>query len=175
MTASINALSRSAMLAAAALCAAGSAASADVFTFTYTDTNGVNATGNLVANWNGSTYDAVAGDITITAGPPSVVLGYFTLVPGAGSTGAFYWDSILQPGPSTLTGAGLEFVNGGGIETNIWGNGGANNYSLYQAPPNWFYQGDAIGTFIISPAVPAPAAATVLGAGLLASSRRRRA
>ena len=165
-------ISRSTFLAAAAVAVTGSAASADLFTFTYTDTNGLVASGNLVANDNGNglTMTCVAGDITITTGP---VTGTFNLVPGGGSDGSFAWDNLLYTGPATLDIYGLLFTDGS-TEVNIWGNGGPNNYSAWMAPPNWFYQGEQIGTFVISPSVPAPGAAAMLGVGLLASARRRR-
>jgi len=149
-------------------------AQADLFTFTYTDTNGVVASGNLVANDNGDgiTMTCVAGDITFTAGP---VGGTYLLLPGSGysPSGGFIYNSLLYTGPVSLDGYGLLFWDPGtGYEMNIWGNGGATNYTLYTGGAT--YVGDGVGTFTIVPSVPTPGAAAVLGVGMLASTRRRR-
>ncbi|MFT3684748.1 MAG: hypothetical protein QM783_07415 [Phycisphaerales bacterium] len=171
MTVTINRLSVPALVGVLAVAAGTSVASADLFTFTYTDTNGVVAGGNLDATDNGDgTLTCVTGDITFSAGP---IAGTFPLFPGSGysPSGGYIFNNILYTGPVSLDGYGLLFRDTvTGQEMNIWGNGGATNYTLHS---QMGYVSEYNGTFILT-AVPAPASAAALGVGLLASSRRRR-
>lgn len=172
--------SRSVLLAAATVAAAGSVASADMFTFSYTDGFGTVATGNLVANdIGGGIMHCTAGDITVSAGP--LAGAYMTLSaigPGVTTSpmGLFNVDNLLYPGSPTLDSSGLLFSDGVS-EMNIWNDGGGVAYTLWvgNGGAGYFYQGSQAGAFVISPSVPAPGAAAALGVGLLASARRRRA
>jgi hypothetical protein len=119
------------------------------------------------------------------------------------STKAFVVDDLLYPGddaasgpnhgdmsggdPSYLTWWGLLFGDGGTTEINIWGNGGADNYSLVMGLPDRVYpltENGITGTFApipSDPPLPFPEPGTILllsvmatlGLGLPGILRRR--
>ena len=111
------------------------------FTFTIGTQTG-NGSLNLIAQAAGS-YLATAGSVTVTGAQD---VGTFPLYPGGPAittspNGAFLYDNLASPAANPrLDVDGLLFNNGGGLETNIWGNS-AGNYS--------FYTGTAAGAYPI--------------------------
>jgi hypothetical protein len=101
------------------------------FTFTIGTETG-SGTLNLISQSAG-TYLATAGTVTVTG---TQDIGTFPLYPGGpgvttSPNGAFIYDNLAYPSSDpTLDADGLLFDNGGGLETNIWGNS-AGNYSFY--------------------------------------------
>jgi hypothetical protein len=109
----------------AAALAAAMSANASFFDITYTD-GGANVGAGQIDVVGGL---AISGSFTVTAGS---AVGTWNLVPGAGSDGSFFWDSLILAGNPFLTGAGLLFSGTGllsAYEINMWGNG-PGNYSL---------------------------------------------
>jgi hypothetical protein len=131
---------------------------------------------------------AVAGSLTMTGG--ALAGNTFALLSGGpgvtpSPSGVFIFDNLLYPAnnagnganngmgglglignPSFLDNGGLLF-GGSGLEVNIWGNGGANNYSI-------FAFNTTNGSFPVSQnggatfgLVPEPASLTLLGLGAL--------
>jgi hypothetical protein len=109
------------------------------FTFSIPTETGF-GTLNLVSE-GGGTYFATAGSITVTG---TLDVGTFPLYPATypfpngqydiSPNGAFYYDNLVYPSSNpTLDEDGLLFDNGGGLETNIWGNS-PGNYSFYTSP-----------------------------------------
>ncbi len=111
------------------------------FTFTIDTETGFGSL-NLISQSTG--YLATAGTITVTGAQDA---GTYPLYPGGPAVtlspnGAFDYDNLAFPSADpTLDEDGLLFDNGGGLETNIWGNG-AGNYS--------FYTGTAAGNYPIA-------------------------
>lgn len=101
------------------------------FTFTIGAETGFGSL-NLISQGAGS-YLATAGLVTVTG---SQDIGTYPLYPGGPAVttspnGAFLYDNLVFPAANpTLDVDGLLFNNGGGLETNIWGNS-AGNYSFY--------------------------------------------
>jgi len=104
------------------------------------------------------------------------------------STKAFVVDDLLYPGddaasgpnhgdmsgnPSYLTWWGLLFGDGGTTEINIWGNGGADNYSLVMGLPDRNYpltENGITGAFgPISDPLPLPESGTILLLSVMAA------
>jgi len=101
------------------------------FTFTIGTETGFGSL-NLISQAAG-TYLATAGTVTVTGAQD---VGTYPLYPGGPAvttspSGAFVYDNLAFPTANpTLDVDGLLFNNGGGLETNIWGNS-AGNYSFY--------------------------------------------
>ena len=101
------------------------------FTFTIGAESGFGSL-NLISQGAGS-YLATAGTVTVTGAQD---IGTYPLYPGGPAittspNGAFLYDNLVFPSANpTLDVDGLLFNNGGGLETNIWGNS-AGNYSFY--------------------------------------------
>jgi hypothetical protein len=122
---------------------------------------------------------ATGGFIDITSSAdPTLALGIYPLLTtNNGVSFSFGIDNALYaandapaPPPSYLTGNGLLFGNAGApfSEINIWGNGGANNYSFYDSTP---------GTFTLQ-SIPEPSSLILCGLGaigLFIAARRRKA
>ena len=153
------------------------------YSFTYTDTSGVNLSGLLNTSDNGN------GSFTVTGGYVTGVLGSdgpINILPGTGQNGNFIWDNLLLPdGTPQLTLNGLLFKDNNN-EVNIWGNSGISDYSYYtvQNGVRFAIANDKIGTLTLSAAdgpsrspvpTPIPGAIWLLGTGLvgLVGARRR--
>lgn len=75
---------------------------------------------------------AISGVIDVSTGPAT---GLWTLVPGTGSDGSFYWDNQVFPNSNPyLDSAGLLFSGpspSSQYELNLWGNGPSTLYSFW--------------------------------------------
>jgi hypothetical protein len=131
-------LARSAGLAALTLVLAWPVqASADTFTFSATDSgSGTFSYGVLDVSNNGNgTYTATGGYLIVLSGP---IAGAYELFPNPSPPGTFFSpsgvflvDNQLYPGQSpTLDVFGLLFT-GGGLEINIWNDGGGVPYTYF--------------------------------------------
>jgi hypothetical protein len=113
------------------------------FTFTIGTETGF-GTLNLISESAG-TYLATAGSITVTGAQDIGTFPLYAGGPGLVSSpnGAFIYNNLVYPSsnPTVDVNGGLLFDNGGGLETNIWGNS-AGNYS--------FYTGTAAGNYSIA-------------------------
>jgi hypothetical protein len=151
---------------------------ADYYTFSYVD-GAFSVSGTLTTAPGGEPFAVTGGTLNTAAFTATLYTGAGTIPAGTYATspaGAFYYDNTLSPSStSILTNPGLLFTVGslgspGYNEINIFGNGGPNNYSYYEgtAAGNYpvIYNG---GTFTVAEAssVPLPAAAWLLGSGLL--------
>lgn len=103
------------------------------FTFTIGTETGF-GTLNLISE-GGGTYLATAGSVTVTG---TLDVGTFPLLAGgpdvvASPNGAFDYNNLVHPSsdPTVDENGGLLFDNGGGLETNIWGNSTGGDYSFY--------------------------------------------
>jgi hypothetical protein len=155
------------------------------YTFSYVD-GGFDVSGTLTTA-PGTEPLAVTGGTLNTA---AFTAGLYTAagpIPAGSYTtsfsGAFTYDNNLSPSSSTqiLSIQGLLFTVGTGNayrEINIFGNGGAANYSYYEWNAGNYLNVHNGGTFTVAQvsAVPVPPAAWLLGAGLLGlmGLRRRR-
>ena len=172
-------------LAAMALSAVASSASATVFMYTFTGTGGTTASGTLNATANGGgSYTATSGTI-IDVGPISPGPG--SLIPNPSAPGAttspsvfFIYDNQAIPGQDPLlTSAGLLFMIGGN-EVNIFYDLG--NYELFSNNGIQGATGGAGGSFefgtftLTQAAVPEPAtwAMMMLGFGMIGFAARNR-
>ncbi len=157
-----------------------------------------------IPNGDGS-YNVLSGTMTLLASSDgNASIGPYSIIPGnaaPGSTftspyGTFFVDNLLYPGnkagsgvaggniggnnPSYLTNEGLLFTGPGGLEANIWGNGGG-DYAFYTAtgPGNYGITDGGGLTFTLAlVSVPEPASMAVWGlglAGVFFVSRRRKA
>jgi hypothetical protein len=151
---------------------------ADNYTFSYVD-GAFSVSGTLVTAPGSEPYTVTGGTLNAAAFTATLYTGAGAIPFGSSVTspsGAFYYDNTLSPSAtSILTNAGLLFTVGtlgsqGYNEINIFGNGGPNSYSYYEATAagNYpvVYNG---GTFTVTEAsaVPLPGAAWLLGSGLL--------
>jgi hypothetical protein len=151
---------------------------ADYYTFSYVD-GAFSASGTLITAPGAEPFTVTGGTLNTAGFTATLYTGAGTVPAGTYATspaGAFYYDNTLAPSSaSILTNPGLLFTVGslgtpGYNEINIFGNGGANNYSYYEgtAAGNYpvIYNG---GTFTVTGAssVPVPPAAWLLGSGLL--------
>ena len=151
---------------------------ADYYTFSYVD-GAFSASGTLTTAPGAEPFTVTGGTLNTAGFTAALYTGAGAVPAGTYATspaGAFYYDNTLAPSSaSILTNPGLLFTVGslgtpGYNEINIFGNGGANNYSYYEgtAAGNYpvMYNG---GTFTVTGAssVPVPPAAWLLGSGLL--------
>ncbi len=143
-----------------------------LYTFTFSDLYGNVGSGSLFATGNHS----VAGMLTLTGTNGYAPLGVYTLLPaGPGYTvsPSGYWavDNLIYPNNDAF-GAATSYVDNYGLlfgngvdEINIWGNGGATNYTFGTSGPNGFwYDGGGTGTFtltLVASPVPEPASVAV--------------
>jgi len=155
------------------------AALADSFDFTYSDSQGVAATGTLTGSLiSPGEYAITSGTIDITAG--GVVQGSGTLyadpispavelsnnIGGAletsfGGTNMTFDDLLFVGTDPQLDDNGLIFVVDG-VGISIWGNS-ADNYELWEG--NWAFDDGGGGTF--AAAAPEPGSLLLLSTGLL--------
>ncbi|MGA2988671.1 MAG: PEP-CTERM sorting domain-containing protein [Terriglobia bacterium] len=155
------------------------AALADSFDFTYSDSQGVAATGTLTGSLiSPGEYAITSGTIDITAG--GVVQGSGTLyadpispavelsnnIGGAletsfGGTNMTFDDLLFVGTDPQLDDNGLIFVVDG-VGISIWGNN-ADNYELWEG--NWAFDDGGGGTF--AAAAPEPGSLLLLSTGLL--------
>ncbi len=157
-----------------------SQAFADYYTFQYVDgTFSASGTLQTAPATDGSGYLSVTQGTLSAAGLTATLYNLAGTLPIGSSTyspsGAFLYDNRLSPSStdSVLSSGGLLFkailADGSSGEVNIWGNGGANNYSLYlgMSAGNYPLQYNG-GAFTLSKTcpVPVPPAALLLGCGL---------
>jgi hypothetical protein len=112
------------------------------WSWTFADTTGVVASGTLdsIANGDG-TYTATSGPISVTAG--FLFSGNLWANPLSPNntyspSGQFIIDNQLRPLDSAVLDTyGLLWTDASGAEVNIWGNGAATNYTVYEwVPPS---------------------------------------
>jgi hypothetical protein len=132
-----SAVQRVGVIALALALACPLRANADAFSFTATDAgSGTFAYGLFEATNNGNgSYTATSGFLVIVSGPD---VGTYDLFPNpnppnpfASPDGVFSADDLLYPGQNPTLDVFGPLFTGGGLEINIWNNGGGVPYSFY--------------------------------------------